>query len=247
MIDLHSHILPGIDDGARDLSEALAIARAHVADGTRCVVATPHIYPGVFDNTPSTIAAAHATLVAALADEGIALSVQWAAEVRAGAEVLDMLALGTLPFLGQEGPWRHLLLELPDNQIPVGTDRLVAMLLKHHVKPVIAHPERNKGVMADIQKIKPLVDQGCLLQVTAGSVIGEFGSRAQQAAEQLIEQGWVHALASDAHRTTTRAPKIKPARAWLQARYGSAMADALTLSGPARICQPLPTAEGLAA
>ncbi|WP_290869899.1 CpsB/CapC family capsule biosynthesis tyrosine phosphatase [Aquabacterium sp.] len=247
MIDFHSHILPGIDDGARDLAEALAIARAHVADGTRCVVATPHIYPGVFDNTPATIAAAHATLVAAIADEGIALEIQWAAEVRAGADVIDMLAQGTLPFLGQDGPWRHLLLELPDHQIPVGTDKLVAMLMRQHVKPVIAHPERNKGVMADVQKIKPLVDLGCLLQVTAGSVLGEFGSRAQHTAEQLIDQGWVHALASDAHRTTTRAPKIKPARTWLLARYGNTVADALTLSGPARICQPLVGQSGMAA
>jgi len=247
VIDFHSHLLPGIDDGARDMAEALDMARAHVADGTRCVVATPHIYPGVFDNTAQRIAAVHATFVAALNAAGIPLTVQWAAEVRASGEVLDMLAQGQLPLLGQDGPWRHLLLELPDGQVPLGTDKLVAQLLRAHVKPVIAHPERNRGVMADINKIRPLVEQGCLLQVTAGSLLGEFGSAALRTAQSLIDQGWVQAIASDAHRTTGRVPRIKPARAWLSLHYGEKAAQALTLKGPARICQPKAQTTGLAA
>jgi len=239
VIDLHSHLLPGIDDGARSMDEALAMARAHVADGTRCVVATPHIYPGVFDNTAERIARSCDEFNAALKEAQIPLSVQWAAEVRASIEIFDWLAAGTLPFLGQDGPWRHLLLELPDGQIPVGTDRLIAQLLKYHVRPVIAHPERNKAVMADPSKMSAFVGQGCLLQVTAGSLLGDFGNKAEATAHALLKQELVHVVASDAHRVEGRAPRMRAARSWLTEVYGEAMAQQLTLNGPAKICQPL--------
>jgi tyrosine-protein phosphatase YwqE len=235
VIDLHSHMLPGIDDGARDLDEALAMARAYVADGVRSVVATPHIYPGVFDNQPAQIEQACQRLQLALADHGIPLELQWAAEVRASGELLDMLAQGQLCFLGHDGPWRHLLLELPDGQIPLGTDRLIDLLAAHHVRPVIAHPERNKAVMADPRKLAPLVARGCLLQVTAGSLLGEFGSKAEATSVDLLDLGWVSAVASDAHRVSNRAPRMLAARNWLVANRGAAVAHRLTQEGPAHI------------
>lgn len=235
MIDLHSHVLPGIDDGARDMDEALSLARAYIADGVRCIVATPHIYPGVFDNEPERIAQAHRSFQQALTNAGLQLTVQWAAEVRLTPELLDMLSAGQLCFLGRDGPWRHLLLELPDGQIPLGTERLVDALLAQHVKPVIAHPERNKAIMASPQKLAPFIDRGCYTQVTAGALIGEFGQKAQQTAMALMKLGWVSAVASDAHRPHVRPPRMKAARNWLNDHFGADVAIKLTLTTPAHL------------
>lgn len=242
MIDLHCHLLPGIDDGPRTLDDALELARACVADGVRTVVATPHIYPGVYDNDAERIRHACEAFQAELQRHGIALHLQWAAEVRACPEALDLLAQDRLAFLGQEGSWRFMLMELPDGQIPLGTDRLVARFLAANIRPVIAHPERNKAIMADTQKLKPLLDQGCLAQVTAGALLGEFGSRAQSAAHEIIDQGWASALASDAHHTRRRAPRMALAREALQRHWGEAAAQQLTLVGPARLTAPLAAA-----
>jgi tyrosine-protein phosphatase YwqE len=233
-------LLPGIDDGARDLDEALAMAQAYVADGVHRVVVTPHIYPGVFDNQPAQIEQACKRLQLALAEHGIPLALQWAAEVRASGDVLDMLANNQLCFLGQDGPWRHLLLELPDGQIPLGTDRLVDLLMSKHVRPVIAHPERNKAVMADPRKMGPLVQRGCLLQLTAGSLLGEFGSKAEATSVALLDMGWVSAVASDAHRVDGRAPRMQAARNWLLAHRGANTAQRLTLEGPSQITATSP-------
>jgi tyrosine-protein phosphatase YwqE len=237
MIDIHSHILPGIDDGARDLAEALALARAYVADGVTQVVATPHIYPGVFDNTPDTVGAAFDLLQEALVREGIPLRLSRGAEVRVSEELPELVLRQQLLFLDSgQREMRHVLLELPDGQIPVGTDRLVDWLLQRQIRPVLAHPERNKAVMADPLKMRPFVTRGCRLQVTAGAVLGQFGDKAQRAARALLDQGWVTAVASDAHNLIARAPRMTPARAWLVSQYGERAAEVLTLEGPTLLC-----------
>lgn len=240
MIDIHSHILPGVDDGPRTLDEALALARAYVDDGVRTVVATPHIYPGVFDNDGERIAQAFAAFQAELVKANIPLYLQCGAEVRASAEALDMLAQGRLAFIGASLQSRYMLLELPDGQIPLGTDKLVAYFMRLGVCPVLVHPERNKAVMADTRKLKPFIDMGCRIQVTAGALLGDFGAKAQEAAVRIIDAGWANALASDAHNTHRRPPRMTPARAAVAARWGEPSACALTLQGPAALSNPLP-------
>lgn len=236
VIDLHSHILPGIDDGPRELEGSLALARAYVADGVQHVVATPHVFPGRHDNQRSNIAQEHARFTQALVTYGIPLSLSFAGEVRLTPEVLDLLARGELPYLGGEAAAKVMLLELPDAQVPLGADKFTAHLLRQGITPLIAHPERNRGVMERPERMQPFIDAGCKLQLTAGSLIGEFGSRAQQTAVALLEAGWVHAVASDAHNLAGRAPRMTPARAWLVEHYGEATARQLTHTGPARLC-----------
>lgn len=236
MLDLHVHVLPGIDDGPRTLDDALALARALSADGIEHVVATPHIYPGVFDNTPQRIAEAFDRLQAAVADDGLPLTMSWAAEVRICPEIIDWVEQRRLPLLDGSlvGP-STALIELPDGQIPVGTDKLAGLLLDRGITPLIAHPERNKAVMEMHTRLEPLRRMGCLFQLTAASVLGEFGSRAQASARQLLDAGWVDVLATDAHNLSGRRPRMRAAREWLEQNYDAALAERLTVTTPQRI------------
>ena len=232
MIDLHCHYLPGIDDGAQTLDEALALARAAVADGITHAVMTPHVHVGVFENRTASIEHAVAQLRAALVQHGIALSISAGGEVRIGAELIELLETGELPFLGHLNGQRVMLLELPHGQVPVGAERFTGWLRKQGVLPLIAHPERNKDVMRNLAKLDPFIEQGCLLQVTAGSLIGSFGELAQRHARELLDRGDIYAVATDAHNLANRPPMLGAARAFIAGAAGEAAATALTHGNP---------------
>ncbi|WOX04849.1 tyrosine-protein phosphatase [Microbulbifer pacificus] len=235
MIDLHCHLLPGIDDGARDLEQALVLARASVADGITHCVATPHIHTGRFPNTLSSITKAFNQLREALAEEGIPLQLGMSAEIRLSEEILNMVLLKQVPYLGDWEDERVLLLELPHSHIPPGTEQLIRWLRKQKVRPMIAHPERNKDVMRDFNKVLPLVREGCLFQVTAGAVAGHFGEPAQERAIQLLEQDLVTILATDAHHEVRRPPVLNTGRLAAEEIVGEEKAWQLVRENPGKI------------
>ncbi|WP_028240736.1 tyrosine-protein phosphatase [Stutzerimonas azotifigens] len=237
MIDLHNHLLPGIDDGAPDLETALALARAAVQDGFTHLVCTPHIHPGRYDNTPASISAAKAEFEAGLQRHGIALKVAAAAEVRFGMELMVGINQNAIPFLGEWQGNKVLLLEFPHGEIPFGAERLTQWLLQHNITPMIAHPERNKGLMRTPSRLKPFLEQGCLLQVTAASVAGSFGPAAQSLAHALLEQGVVAILASDAHNLVHRPPKMTEGMQHAARIVGEHQAEALVKHTPWEIAQ----------
>jgi protein-tyrosine phosphatase len=212
MIDLHCHLLPGIDDGPRTLEEALELARIASDNGIRKSVVTPHIHPGRYENDLRIISEAVAAFRVALAEHDIPLQLGIGGEVRIGPELMIMLQQETIPFLGELDGYRIMLLEFPHSHIPPGSDKLVNWLLQRNIRPLIAHPERNKDVLRHLDKITPFVQMGCLLQVTAGSVAGAFGPAAQTRAVELLECGWVTILASDAHNREHRPPDLEPGR-----------------------------------
>lgn len=236
MIDIHCHILPGIDDGPSTLDEALALAQAMVNDGVIHAVLTPHVFPGRFDNQRSSIELDFKRFADNLKAAEIALSISWAGEVRLTPEVLDLLARKEVPFLGQVAGFKTMLLEMPDGQIPLGSDRFVRHLLSQGVRPVIVHPERNRAVMEQPERLRSFIDQGCYVQVTAGSLVGQFGTKAQATAQALLDLGWVHAVASDAHNLSGRRPRMQDASAWLSQHYDDGLARQLTVLGPASLC-----------
>ena len=244
MIDLHCHYLPGIDDGAQTLEESLALARAAVADGITHAVMTPHVHVGVFENRAPGIEQAVARLRDALTQHDIPLQISAGGEVRIGPELIELLAAGSLPFLGVFKQQRVLLLELPHGQVPVGADRFTAWLRKQGVLPLIAHPERNKDVMRNLAKLDPFIEQGCLLQVTAGSLVGSFGEVAQRRARELLDRGDIFALATDAHNLQNRPPMLTAARAFVAADAGAAVADTLTQRNPLAVLVAAPAAPG---
>jgi len=235
MIDLHCHFLPGIDDGAENAEQALALCRAAVADGIVHAVMTPHIHAGVFENRKSVIEKHVAEFRALLRRSGIPLSISAGAEVRIGSELIELLEENEVPFLGTIGPDKVLLLELPHGNVPVGADRLVGWLRSRGIRPLIAHPERNKDVMRSLDKIYPFVAAGCLLQVTAGSLTGRFGAQAQQRAREMLEKDWVFAVATDAHNLEHRPPELAAGRAAVERFADAEMARTLTRVNPARL------------
>jgi len=196
VIDLHTHVLPGIDDGARSLDDSRALAREAAAQGISALVATPHVredYPTTADMMEEAVADVRADFI----EQGIAV------EVVHGAEI-DLSLLWAIPpddlrrlTIAQTG--RYLLLEFPYRRWPLALDTSVKRLVGLGMTPVLAHPERNPEVQDRPDRVRGLVEDGALVQVTAASLDGMQDRSAQSAALRLLELGLVHVLASDSH------------------------------------------------
>ncbi|KEA64211.1 Manganese-dependent protein-tyrosine phosphatase [Marinobacterium lacunae] len=237
MVDLHNHLLPGIDDGAEDLGKSLELARIAVGDGITHLVCTPHIHPGRYDNSPDTIQPALEAFRSGLINAGIKLSVSSAAEVRFGLELMEGVARQAIPFLGEWQGRKVLLLEFPHGEIPFGAERLTQWLIDRKILPMIAHPERNKALMKTPSKLKPFLTQGCLLQVTAASVAGRFGEAAEALAHQLLAEDRVTVLATDAHNVEHRPPILREGVKVAAQLLGDKKAAELVTTNPWSIAQ----------
>jgi len=235
MIDVHCHLFPGIDDGPQTLDAAIALARRAVAAGIVKSIVTPHILPHRYDNTLAGIRDAAARFRVELEARKIPLEIGYAAEVRIGPEIMVLAEEGTLPMLGRADGYGLVLLEFPDSHILPGSDRLAAWLLKRNIRPVIAHPERNKEVMRNVDSIAPFVEMGCWLQLTGGSVSGVFGPRCRERSRQLLERGWAQLIASDAHDMPARQPELEPGRAAAALIVGEAESWRLVRERPGAI------------
>ena len=235
MIDLHCHLLPGIDDGPATLDEALAMARLAVANGITEARVTPHVHVGRWDNDLAGIEKAVEKHRVELALAGIPLKLGFAAEVRLAYEVLPLIESGRVPFLGEIDGYKIMLLELPHSHVPVGSDKFVAWLLNRGIRPMIAHPERNKEIMRDGSRLRPFVLEGCLIQLTADAVAGEFGEVCEARAIEFLENGWVTVLASDGHDIDTRPPRIAPGLEVASSILGREAAEKLVDANPRRI------------
>lgn len=211
MIDLHCHYLPGIDDGAANLAASLDLARAAVESGITHTVCTPHIHFGYFDNNIDIIKSTHELFAAALLREGIPLHTHFAAEIRITPEIVKLKQQGALPYLGYLNDKPVLLVELPHSHIPPGTEQLIHWLKANNIIPMIAHPERNRDILANNSKAVWLKGKGVLFQVTAGAITGTFGERVQQCANFILKEGFADIIATDAHNLHKRPPEMKQA------------------------------------
>lgn len=236
MIDLHSHILPGIDDGSTSLEMSLEMGRQAVADGIEVMACTPHIYPGLYMNDAAGISAARDAMQAALDQHGIDLHLTTGADVHLVPGVLQGLRAGTIPSLHGS---RYLLLEPSHHVAPPRFAELVFQLVAAGYVPVITHPERLVWVEEHFPTFANLVRQGAWMQVTAGSLTGVFGSRPKYWAERFVGEGLTHILASDAHTSRRRAPLLSQARAIAQRLIGADEADQLVQGRPSAIMQNL--------
>lgn len=240
MIDVHCHLLPGVDDGPADLDTALALAKASASNGIHQAICTPHIYPGRWDNGYHNLQPALQQLRQAITAANVKLEIKLGAEVRICDELPALIQAGRIPMLGHVNGYDILLLEMPDHQIPAGLWQLISWLMRHKVRPLIAHPERNKAVMADISQAVRLHRAGCWLQVTTGSLLGSFGSRAQASAEKMLDDDLVYLIATDTHNLKARQPNMAEAHKWLSCRFDSSYADMLTTEHPALLYKSTP-------
>ena len=250
MIDLHCHILPGIDDGARTLEEAVEMCRAAAADGCTAMVATPHQRRGSWWNGDrARLAELRSAVAAALAQEAPELRF----EVLAGAEVhvdgqllaeAEALAAfftpdageGIVPLAGS----RYLLLEFGGGEPPEAAADLVHELVVAGWRPILAHPEHIPWMAGDLAAVERLVALGALCQVTAMSVTGEFGRRAQTDTLRLLDAGLAHFVASDSHGVKRRPPGLSRARRAIAARWGEELAARLCEENPRSVVEDRP-------
>ncbi len=201
--DIHCHLLPGLDDGASTLDDALAMAEIAVADGIETIVATPHQLGNNARNSGQTIRAAVVGFQQQLDRRRLPLRVLPGADVRIEPGLLNKIRSGEVVTLADHR--RHVLLELPHG-VYFPLERLLRELASAGLSGILSHPERNRGIINQPGVLRPLVEHGCLMQVTAGSLTGDFGSQVQKFAESLVSQGLVHFVATDAHGTKTRPP-----------------------------------------
>lgn len=233
MIDLHSHILWGVDDGARTPADSVEIARAAVEDGIEAVAATPHVRDD-YPTEPEAMEERLRELRSLLAREGVPL------EVLPGGEVaLERLSRPPeeLRRFGLGGNPRYLLVETPSHGWPAELVDALARLLERRIVPVLAHPERNAEVQRRPELLSSLVRAGILVQVTAASVDGRLGRRAQSCALRLIERRLAHMLASDAHHAAVRAVGLRSA---VRALRDDALGEWLVLAVPGAVVRDLP-------
>ena len=213
MIDLHNHILPGLDDGAKSLEEALRMCEMGYRDGIRTIVATPHTLNGVYQNNRSTILGKVREFRAALEESSFfsdkrqeewALVILPGADVHLSQETLPQLDEGKVTTLGDGG--KSLLIEFPNQSIPHGAEQILLQLIGRGIIPVITHPERNLDLLQRPQRYQEMILMGCVGQVTAISLTGGFGPEVKRFSEDLLKRSLIHVIASDAHSADGRAP-----------------------------------------
>ncbi len=205
-VDIHCHLLPELDDGARSWDETLAMARMAVDDGISTVVATPHQLGRHAQNDGHTILAHTAKAQQFLLQQDVPLRVLPGADVRIEPDLIRKLQCGEVLTLAGRG--RHVLLELPhDVYLPL--DGLLAKLRGIGITGILSHPERNLGVLGQPEVLEPLVDAGCLLQVTASALVGGFGEQIERFARRLLKKRLVHFVSTDAHGTKSRRPLLR--------------------------------------
>lgn len=209
MIDLHCHLLPGIDDGAPDLEASLKMARIAADDGIETIACTPHIYPGMFENDSAGIRGYVEALRGHLTEAGIPLKLTWGADAHADPNLLARLKAGTAPALNDT---RYFLLEPPHHVAPPNFAQFTFSFLIAGYVPVITHPERLSWIGEHYDTFCDLADKGVWMQVTAGSLTGRFGQAARYWGERMLDEGRVHILATDAHSPAHRPPLLAEGR-----------------------------------
>jgi protein-tyrosine phosphatase len=232
MVDIHTHVLPEIDDGAADMAQTLSMLRLAAASGITDLVATPHANLRYrFDAVRARECLAD---VVAAAEPGMP-------RLHLGCELHltydNVLACLNAPqdYTLAGGSW--LLLELPDDKLPDAANEIIGSIVNAGLRPIITHPERTRSVRGRLDVLRAFLELGCVFQITAGSLEGQFGRRMQSAAEDLMRAGLVHLIASDAHDDVYRRPDITKAFEHIRAEYGEERAFALCRDNPRAVIE----------
>jgi protein-tyrosine phosphatase len=229
LIDLHSHLLPAIDDGSKDLAMSLAMADMASSDGISTIACTPHILPGVYNNNGPAIRSAVARLAQSIAEAGIPISLVTGADVHIAPDLAVQLRDGRALTLNNS---RYLLLEPPHHVLPPRLEDHIFGLQSAGYVPILTHPERLSWLEGHYDLIRRLASSSVLMQITAGSLMGRFGRRPRYWAERMLDEGLCHLLATDAHNTEQRAPQMADAREFVAQRLGDDEAINLVLRRP---------------
>lgn len=218
VIDIHTHILPGIDDGAVSWSDSLEMAKVAVDQGIHTIIATPHHQNGRYINERQNVTKYIEEFQFRLLDEKIPLTVLAGQENRVQPNLLKEISIGKIGMLYET---MYILLELPYREIPHYVMELITELQLAGYIPIIAHPERNLRIKEDPGILLEFVQKGALAQITAASVIGRFGKSIQKLTSQLVNANLAHFIASDAHNTIDRGFVLQEAYQFIRDNYGN--------------------------
>jgi protein-tyrosine phosphatase len=236
MIDIHSHILPEVDDGARSLDEALAMARIAAEDGIEQIVCTPHMFNGISGNPyPTEVVERVGSLQAAIGPGG--LRVLPGNEVHITHEIVEQAKTDRVTKLNRQN---YMLVEFPALTVPFVAADIFERLQVNGVRPILVHPERNAQLQLQPGLVAGFVQRGVYVQITAMSLTGEFGPGARRCAESLIRHNCAHFLATDAHRAERRPPILSRARDAAARLFGAEKARKLVYDYPLAVISGVP-------
>ena len=234
-VDVHCHCLPGLDDGPRTWTDAIALCRWIVEDGITTTIATPHQLGRCHrSNSAAKIRRAVEALTGELAQEHIPLEVLPGADVRVDEHVLALLDAHEILTLADRG--EYLLLELP-HELFIDPQPLLDGLIRRRVRPILSHPERHCFLQQSAGIVDSWVSAGVVIQITAGSLLGDFGRSARTTAWELVERGLVGLVATDAHDAEQRIPRLSAAIEMLSAEVGVEFARQVCLVNPLAVVE----------
>jgi protein-tyrosine phosphatase len=229
MVDLHHHLLPGLDDGSPNLETSVAMARIAAEDGITHVVVTPHAN-NIYHFNPERIARRVAALRAALLEASIPLTLGSGCDFHMSYDNLQDAIAHPHKYTINGG--EYLLTELPDHGLSPHLDEAFYELGLGGMKPILTHPERNPTLQRDPKRLIDWMRIGLLTQITAGSVTGHMGRAAERMSHKLLANRWVHFIATDAHNAESRAPRMKAAHDIIAKKYGADYAHRLCVANP---------------
>lgn len=196
MIDTHAHIIPGVDDGAKDIEESIYLINKSVQDGVSEIIATPHSHHPLYNESRNIIEEKFIELKKEVEKKNIKVKLHLGQEIHIHEEILRNLKKGELISLADS---KYILLELPSNQVPFYTKYIIQEIIYFGKIPIIAHPERNLSIIKNNDKLQELINYGALSQVTSPSLTGQFGKKVQKTALLLIKKNLIHTYGSDMH------------------------------------------------
>lgn len=223
MVDLHCHLLPGIDDGSRSMKISLRLAREATENGVTHALLTPHHMNGRYVNHKRDVIRRTKEFQKQLNAHNIPLTVFPGQEVRINGQLIDALNEDDILFADEDN--RYLMLEFPDDDVPHYTNQMIFELQQRGITPVIVHPERNTRIMDHPELLYQLLQKGCLSQITASSYVGTFGKKVEDFSEKLIKNGQGYLFASDAHDLPGRKYEMRQAFEKLSKEFGQELSD----------------------
>jgi protein-tyrosine phosphatase len=238
VIDVHFHCLPRLDDGPATWEDAVGLCRAAAAEGTTRIVATPHVLRGAWANANPVV---RARLVAALNERlGGSPRILAGCEYWFSDDAVSLAKKGPASPLTGLSSGAYLLVEFAPGALPAGAAHAFHELRVRGIHAVVAHPERHPAFVKEPERLADLVARGALAQVTAGSLLGEFGRAAQKACEDFFRRGLVHLVASDAHSLARRPPRLAPARERIRRKWGKEAEQGLFVDNPEAVLASRP-------
>lgn len=219
MVDLHCHLLPGIDDGSKSMEISLRMAREATENGVTHALLTPHHMNGHYINHKQDVIRRTKEFQEQINSHNIPLTVFPGQEVRINGQLLEALDKDDILFADTAG--KYMMLEFPDDDVPHYTNQMIFDLQRRGITPVIVHPERNTKIMAEPNLLYQLLEKGCLSQITASSYVGTFGKKVENFSCQLIEAGQGYVFASDAHDLPGRKYEMRQAFSKMAHDYGN--------------------------